>query len=350
MAPPPPPSPENVALGADVSANYLPNSGNGTFVLHAIATDKEGHTTELGARKVLPLPGTAEIRRIQLELERGLDAADGVVIAPLYGDLDLAAQRRAIAPPADGLRKVVLATSIAETSLTIEGIRVVIDAGLSREAAFDPVSGMTRLQTRRVSRSAADQRAGRAGRVAPGVCYRLWSAGQHEQLATHAQPEILQADLTPLALQLASWGIQQADELAWLDAPPAAALQQGRELLERLGALQREGQAWRLTSHGERMAHLPMHPRLAHMLLRSAELGLGQMASRLAAVLGERDVLRGADSVDVTLRLDLFADSRTDARVDRAALSRARQLAADRGRAPSCPIPESRGSCRWRAG
>ncbi len=273
------------------------------------------------------LPGTAEIRRIQAELERGLDGDPEVVLAPLYGDLDLAAQQRAIAPPPDGQRKVVLATSIAETSLTIEGIRVVIDAGLAREAAFDPVSGMTRLQTRRVSRSAAEQRAGRAGRVAPGVCYRLWSAGQHEQLAAHAQAEILQADLAPLALQLGRWGIQQADDLAWLDPPPLAALQQGRDLLEKLGALRRDGGHWQVTDHGVRMAELPMHPRLAHMLLRAKAIGLADTACRLAALLGERDVLRGSDSVDITRRLDLFDDPRGAAVVDRGALNRARQLA-----------------------
>lgn len=289
------------------------------------------------------LPGTAEIRRVQAALETSLAAHAKVVIAPLYGELDLAAQRLAIAPPPAGQRKVVLATSIAETSLTIEGIRVVVDAGLSREPAFDPASGMTRLQTRRVSRSAADQRAGRAGRLEPGICYRLWSAGQHEQLASQAAPEILQADLAPLALQLARWGVQQADELAWIDPPPAAALQQGRELLEKLGALVREGDHWRLTSHGQAMSVLPVHPRLAHMLLRAKALGLSETGCRLAAVLAERDLLRGSESADITRRLAVFEDPRGEAGVDRAALTRARQLARQwatmlEGRATDKPV------------
>ena len=310
--------PVEVRYGAPAQPNAAPDQA----VLNAVY---EALNKEQGNVLVF-LPGTAEIRRIQAELERNLDDA-GVLVAPLYGDMDLAAQRRAIEPPGKGLRKVVLSTSIAETSLTIEGIRVVIDAGLAREAAFDPVSGMTRLQTRRVSRSAADQRAGRAGRIAPGVCYRLWSAGQHEQLVAQSQPEILQADLAPLALQLAQWGIQRADELAWLDPPPAAMLQQGRDLLQRLGALRHEDGLWRLTPHGEQMAALPMHPRLAHMLLRAASLGLARTATRLAALLGERDLLRGADSADISKRLEVFDDPRAEAGVDRGALARACQLA-----------------------
>ena len=271
------------------------------------------------------LPGMAEIRRVLARLEEALGDQPKVLLTPLYGDLDLTAQRRAIAPAPEGTRKIVLATAIAETSLTIEGIRVVVDAGLSREAAFDPLSGMSALQTRRVSRAAAEQRAGRAGRLEPGVCYRLWSAQQHEQLAAQRDAEMLQADLAPLALQLAQWGIQEPSELVWLDPPPAAALQQGRELLERLGALVRDGAHWQLTEHGRVLAGLPMHPRLAHMLVEGQRLGLGELAARIAAVVDERDLLRRADNADLGTRLGLFDDPR-GADVDRGALQRAKRL------------------------
>ncbi len=273
------------------------------------------------------LPGTAEIRRVQTQLVEHLGAQPNVLVTPLYGELDFAAQRRAISPAEPGQRKVVLATSIAETSLTIDGIRVVIDAGLARQPAFDPVSGMTRLQTTKVSKASAEQRAGRAGRLGPGVCYRLWSASQHDQLAAQSEPEIRQADLAPLALQLAQWGIQDPAELAWLDAPPAAALEQGRELLEKLGALERTDKGWQQTAHGEDMAALPVHPRLAHMLLRGRTMGLGGVACRLAAVISERDVLRGADDADVARRLAVVDDPRAAAMVDRGALQRVKQLA-----------------------
>ena len=273
------------------------------------------------------LPGVGEIRRIERQLKEALGNQSTVQIMPLHGELDFASQRLAIAPITSDQRKVVLATSIAETSLTIEGVRIVIDCGLSRQPAFDPVSGMTRLHTVRVSRAAADQRAGRAGRLEPGVAYRLWSVTQQDQLAARSEPEILQADLAPLALQLAGWGIQEASELAWLDPPPSAALQQGRELLERLGALQQGAGGWLQTSHGRAMAELPMHPRLAHMLLRGQSLGLGVMACRVAAVVSERDLLRGVDDADLARRLAVFADSRAELSVDRGALQRAQTLA-----------------------
>lgn len=280
-----------------------------------------------GGSQLVFLPGVAEIRRVQTQLQAQLGQRADVLVTPLYGELDLAAQRRAISPAPAGQRKIVLATSIAQTSLTIEGIRVVIDAGLIRQPQFDPVSGLTRLQTCRVSQAAAEQRAGRAGRLEPGVCYRLWSATQQEQMAAQDQPEVLQADLAPLALQLAQWGIQQASELSWLDQPPAAALQQGRELLEMLGALQRVDNGWRLTAHGLSMAGLPMHPRLAHMVLRGQAMGLGALACQLAAIAGERDLLRGVQDADVARRIALFAQPGADAGVDRGALQRARQLA-----------------------
>jgi len=280
---------------------------------------------EVSGSVLVFLPGMAEIRRVLARLEEALGEQQNVLLTPLYGDLDLAAQRRAIEPAPAGQRKIVLATAIAETSLTIEGIRVVVDAGLSREAAFDPLSGMSALQTRRVSRAAAEQRAGRAGRLEPGVCYRLWSAQQHEQLAAQRDAEILQADLAPLALQLAQWGVQQPDELVWLDPPPTAALDQGRELLERLGALQRDGANWQLTEHGRVLAGLPMHPRLAHMLVEGQRLGLAKLAARIAAIVDERDLLRRADNADLSVRLALFDDPR-GADVDRGALQRAKRL------------------------
>ncbi len=298
----------------------------GRFIEPAVVQQTLQALAEESGSILVFLPGAAEIRRVQSQLRDALADRSDILIAPLYGELDFAAQRQAISPAAPGQRKVVLATTIAETSLTIEGIRVVIDSGLSREPAFDPVSGMTRLQTRRVSRASAEQRAGRAGRLEPGVCYRLWSADQHMQLAAQSQPEMLQADLAPLALQLAQWGVQDATELAWLDPPPAAALQQGRELLARLGALAADAEGWKLTEHGAAMAALPMHPRLAHMLLRGHSMGLGKQACQLAAIVGERDILRKVQDADIARRMAVFAAPEAEPAVDRGALQRARQL------------------------
>jgi ATP-dependent helicase HrpB len=234
------------------------------------------------------LPGQAEIRRVQQRLEGALSSYPGVRLCPLHGELDLAAQRAAIEPAAPGERKVVLATNIAETSITIEGVRVVVDAGLARVPRFDPGTGMTRLDTQRISRASATQRAGRAGRLEPGVCYRLWSEAQHDQLAAYDSAEILQADLAGLSLQLHRWGAEP-EQLRWLDAPPAAALAQANDLLTRLGAL---GEGERLTPHGQAMATLPAHPRIAHLLLRARALGLEGLGCDLAALLGERDIAR----------------------------------------------------------
>jgi len=240
------------------------------------------------------LPGTGEIRRTA---ER-LDAGDAEIM-PLYGDLSPEAQDRAIAPSTSGRRKVVLATAIAETSLTIPDIKVVIDSGLARVPRFDPRTGMTRLETERVSLASADQRRGRAGRLGPGLCYRLWSRESERALAPFATPEILASDLAPLALDLALWGVRDATALAWLDPPPAAALAQARDLLRRLGALDEQGGP---TAHGKAMAAFGMHPRLAHMLLRAKALGLGPLACDIAALIEERDVLSGEASRDPDLR------------------------------------------------
>ena len=287
------------------------------------------------------LPGTAEIRRLQQRLREPLLRYPDVDLAPLYGALELSAQRQAIAPAAAGRRKLVLATPIAETSLTIDGVNVVIDSGWCREPAFDPVSGLTRLHTRRISQASAEQRAGRAGRLQAGVCYRLWSAGQHQQLAAQGSPEILQADLAPLALQLAHWGINDPSELLWLDRPPAAALQQGRDLLVQLGGLVPTVGGWELTPHGAALASLPMHPRLAHMVLRGQMLGLAQVACQLAAILGERDILRGVEDADLSRRLAAMKLPQAEPALDKGAQQRAAKLASQWQRSLPSTVLES---------
>ncbi|TDV61878.1 ATP-dependent helicase HrpB [Pseudomonas sp. LP_7_YM] len=272
------------------------------------------------------LPGQAEIRRVNQQLADMLGERSDVMLCPLHGELDINAQRAAIEQAPPGVRKVVLATNIAETSLTIDGVRVVIDAGLARVPRFDPGSGMTRLDTQRISRASATQRAGRAGRLEPGVCYRLWSEAQHDQLAAYGAAEILQADLAALALQLARWGVEPS-HLTWLDTPPAAAYAQAQDLLGRLGALSRKpGEDWKLTPHGQAMAEVPAHPRIAHLLLRGQELGLGALACDVAALLGERDILRGAGA-DLHSRLTLLAGTERAARGAQGGVQRAKQLA-----------------------
>jgi len=228
------------------------------------------------------LPGVGEIRRVQ---ERLGDLGPGVDVAPLYGDLSPAEQDRAIAPSPAGRRKVVLATSIAETSLTIEGVRVVIDSGQMRVPRFAPQSGMTRLETLRVSQASADQRRGRAGRLEPGACYRLWTEAAQRGLLPFTPPEILDADLAPLALELAVWGTS-AGALPWLTPPPAASLATAQALLADLGAINRAGL---VTPHGRAMARLGQHPRLAHLVLHGRAMGQARVAALLAAILGKRD-------------------------------------------------------------
>ncbi|MGH8464463.1 MAG: ATP-dependent helicase HrpB, partial [Pseudomonas sp.] len=270
------------------------------------------------------LPGQAEIRRVHQSLQDALGSNPGILLCPLHGELDLNAQRAAIDAAPAGKRKVVLATNIAETSLTINGVRVVVDAGLARVPRFDPGSGMTRLDTQRISRASATQRAGRAGRLEPGVCYRLWSEAQHDQLAAYGSAEIIQADLAGLALQLARWGVTP-DQLCWLDQPPTAAYAQALDLLQRLGAFKGERQE-SLSAHGQAMAELPAHPRIAHLLLRGQDLGLAEMACDVAALLGERDILRGGGA-DLHNRLALLSGEARAARGGQGGVQRARQLA-----------------------
>ncbi len=270
------------------------------------------------------LPGAAEIRRTQNFLaERVQDAS--VEIVPLFGALDASVQDRAIAPAPKGHRKVVLATSIAETSLTIEGVRIVVDSGLSRVPRYEPDIGLTRLETVRASRAAVDQRRGRAGRTEPGVCYRLWDEPQTASFAAYTQPEILSADLSSLVLDLAQWGVSDPASLAFLDPPPAPALKEARGLLRELGALDGDG---RLTAEGERLRALALPPRLARMIMDSQSLGAGHAAAEIAAVLTERGL--GGDNADLDVRLDAFRRDRSQRADSARALARrwASQVAA----------------------
>ncbi|MCB1672898.1 MAG: ATP-dependent helicase HrpB [Gammaproteobacteria bacterium] len=275
------------------------------------------------------LPGQGEIRRVEDSLAIALQSRriSDVKLRALYGNLSLEEQQAAIAPAANpGERKVVLATNIAETSLTIEGVDVVIDSGLAREPVFDPTSGMTRLHTRRISQSSSIQRMGRAGRLRPGKCYRLWSKSQQDQLAPHATPEILNADLAPVALQLLQWGIDDPDELAWMDPPGRGPWLQAVALLTNLGAIVDSDNGLRLTEHGTQMAGLAVHPRLAHMLLCGQSIGRADTASLLASILSDRDPF-GRDTPDMNDRLDILTEQSTCPNQHRGWFRRSHQLA-----------------------
>ncbi|WP_319523566.1 ATP-dependent helicase HrpB [Breoghania sp.] len=280
------------------------------------------------------LPGAAEIRRT-VRLLKAADLPGDWTIAPLYGTLPRDRQDAAIMPPPEGRHKIVLATSIAETSLTIEGIRVVVDGGQQRTPRFDPGSGMTRLVTLPVSRASADQRRGRAGRLGPGICYRLWREADTPALAAHNRPEILDADLTALALELAVWGVDDSAVLNWLAPPPSIAFAHARQLLADLEALDADG---KITAHGRRMAALPLHPRLAHMVLSAMDARMGQTACDIAAILSERDPIhftgRWRDA-DLKLRLEALGAFREkkqfrvhDGNVDPAAVRRILKVSA----------------------
>jgi ATP-dependent helicase HrpB len=283
------------------------------------------------------LPGAAEIRRTQNFLgERVHDAS--VEIVPLFGALEAAVQDRAIAPAPKGRRKVVLATSIAETSLTIEGVRIVVDSGVSRVPRYEPDIGLTRLETVRASRAAVDQRRGRAGRTEPGVCYRLWDEAQTASLAPYTQPEILSADLSSLVLDLAQWGVSDPSTLAFLDSPPAPALKEARSLLRELGALDADG---RITEEGRSLRALALPPRLARMIVDSHRLCAGERAAEIAAVLTERGL--GGDSVDLDARLDQFRRDRSPRATSARALAQrwASQVAASEGGGERKRFPQS---------
>jgi ATP-dependent helicase HrpB len=251
------------------------------------------------------LPGSAEIRRTETQLRERV-AEKNVEIVALYGALDAREQDRAIEPSPPGHRKIVLATSIAETSLTIDGVRVVIDSGLSRVPRYEPDVGLTRLETVRVSRAAADQRRGRAGRTEPGVCYRLWDEPQTSSLEPYTRPEILSAELSSFVLDLAQWGTADPGTLSFLDSPPHAALNEARALLSELGAIDAAG---RITDEGRKLRALPLPPRLARMVVDAAADGAGETGAAIAAILTERGL--GGGDVDLTHRLDQFRRDRS---------------------------------------
>lgn len=273
------------------------------------------------------LPGQGEIHRTAARLGQRLRDPSVEVVA-LYGGLEREAQDRAIRPTPDGRRKIVLATSVAETSLTIEGVRVVIDSGLSRVPRFEPSSGLTRLATVRVSRSSAEQRRGRAGRTEPGVCYRLWDEAETRGLIPHQRPEMLEADLTGLALDLARWGARSTEGLALLDAPPAGAMAEARAVLTRLGALDAQGG---LSDHGRRLGAIPLPPRLAHMVAAAADAGEAGLGARVAAVLSEPGL--GGNDSDLRERLRGFDRDRSGRAEDARKLAARWARAAGGGRA-----------------
>ncbi|THJ24773.1 MAG: ATP-dependent helicase HrpB [Nitrospira sp. CG24E] len=311
-----------------VETRYLDQPLSGHLDTAVVQSIKRSLAQDQGSLLVF-LPGMPEIRRVERKL-LDLNLGQKILIAPLHGDLPQEAQDRAISPTQPGTRKIVLATSIAETSLTIDGVHVVIDAGLLRVPRFDPRSGLTRLETIRVTQDSAEQRRGRAGRLEPGICSRLWTSAEQQSMAPRRPPEILDTDLAPLLLELALWGTANPAELSWLTPPPPGAVAQAKALLIDLGALNAEGQ---ITVHGRQMAELPLHPRLAHMLLKAEPLRLRNLACELAALLSERDILRGPSgwhNADLRLRLDVLHgthDHATDATVDRSAAQRVKRTA-----------------------
>ncbi|WP_376695610.1 ATP-dependent helicase HrpB [Wenzhouxiangella sp. EGI_FJ10305] len=298
-----------------VDVSYRPPTRQKTMEAHTAAVVREALDNESGSILVF-LPGMREIRRVAGRLEK--DLPENTQLHLLHGQLGSGEQDEAIRPAAPGARKIVLASAIAESSLTIEGIRVVVDAGWQRRAQFDPNSGMTRLVTERVSKASAEQRRGRAGRLEPGRCFRLWSESEQDRLQPHTAPEIVSADLAPLVLELAQWGVTDPAGMDWLDPPPTASWNQAVELLQALDALDDEA---RITAEGRAMLELGLHPRLAHMVLAGRRLGLARTAAELAALLSERDI-GGFDEVDIALRLSRL---RNAGRRARGMLARIRQ-------------------------
>ncbi|MEQ6119967.1 ATP-dependent helicase HrpB [Reichenbachiella sp. MALMAid0571] len=254
------------------------------------------------------LPGQGEIKKCEEILRKELR---GFMIHPLYGQLPQGKQFAAIMPDKNGKRKIVLATSIAETSLTIEGIKIVVDSGFGRTSRFDPKSGLSRLETIQIAKDSADQRAGRAGRLSAGTCYRMWSKATNDRLAEHRTPEILEADLASLVLDMAQWGIMDVSQLTWLTPPPKGALAQASETLHQLDALENG----RITEHGKNIHKLPCHPRIAHMLLMAQEDGMLTLATDIAPLLEERDPLGREAGIDINLRIETLRKHRDENRL-----------------------------------
>lgn len=304
--------PVEVIHAGDADETLLPELAS-RAVLNAIKAH-EGDT-------LVFLPGEGEIKACEALL---IERLPGFRIHPLYGQLPPQAQFAAIMPDRSGQRKVVLATSIAETSLTIEGIRIVVDSGFGRVSRFDTRSGLSRLETVRISKDSADQRAGRAGRLSSGVCYRLWTAATHQRLAEHRVPEILEADLASLVLDMAQWGVSDISQLTWLTPPPKAALAQATDTLQQLNALDTNG---RITLHGKQVHALACHPRIAHMLLMAKEDKAVKLATDIAALLEERDPLPRESGIDLNLRIEALRRARANkslgrfSRIDKVAAS-----------------------------
>ncbi|MDP1727280.1 MAG: ATP-dependent helicase HrpB [Bacteroidota bacterium] len=284
------------------------------------------------------LPGEGEIKKCAELLKKELD---GFAIHPLYGVLPQHEQNAAIMPNKSGKRKIVLATSIAETSLTIEGIKIVVDTGFGRTSRFDPKSGLSRLETVQISKDSADQRAGRAGRLSAGVCYRMWTKATHERLAEHRIPEIKEADLANLMLDMAQWGITNIEHLTWLTPPPKAAIAKASETLHQLNALENG----RITEHGKQIHKLACHPRLAHMLLWAKKDAAVQLATDIAAILEERDPLPRDTGIDINLRIEALRRARKNggsgnnfSRIEKVAESYRKMLNVDMDNGPVDPF------------
>lgn len=273
----------------DLSDEYMMAETAATTVLKALK-EKQGDV-------LVFLPGQREITKCAEIINR---QTTDVFVHELYGKLPFAKQQAAINPNREGKRKVVIATDIAETSLTIKGVTIVVDSGFGRTSQFDPRTGLSGLKTIHISKDSADQRSGRAGRLGPGTCYRMWSKGKHSQLSEHRVPEITEADLAPLVLDMANWGIADPNQLTWLTPPPNHSLKQANDILHSLNALDKN----KITNHGKEMQKLPCHPRIAHMLLMAEKEGLSGLATDIAAVLEERDPLPKEAGIDINLRLE----------------------------------------------
>ncbi len=304
--------PVEVNYAGDSDERLLPELTAG-IVKKALQNHKEGDV-------LVFLPGQGEIKKCEALLRSSLS---GIVVHPLYGQLPHRQQLAAIMPNKEGKRKVVLATNIAETSLTIEGVSIVVDSGFERKAKFNPNSGLSRLETVRISKDSAAQRAGRAGRLGPGVCYRMWTLGTHAKMDEHGKPEIEQADLSSLVLDLAQWGISNPEQLVWVTAPPKGNVRKASKLLHELEALENN----KITDHGRALQNLPTHPRIAHMLMAAKEMDQITLATDIAPLLEERDPLPKESGIDINLRIEALRRFRREG-VGPKSLNRIEKIAA----------------------